>query len=439
MSHDHLSARFLGSFAYLTVKDRLPAILTQIVDRVHRHHAHFVKTHGEEGGEAGKKVVSLLSKLRSELLTDKPLQQLEDGRSDCEIWNEYLEWQRTKLQPNEEPSWFKSPWLYVECYMYRKVQEIVGRCEPLCEFDVFADLKLKSFMDSQRAIMTLADHIGNILDNIENLKEDDLKDTFMKLLQVSLWGNKCDLSISAGLDNAQKDDPLAALWNLRSRILIDDSESVWSVLNKRKRSPESTSSFRLDIALDNAGFELFTDLVLVEFLQSANLVDQVHFHGKSIPWFISDITKEDFVKTIKTLCSTNHRWVSRLGVRWHKRVQDGLWAYHDHDFWTLPHDYADMVTRSPELYAELQCAQLILFKGDLHYRKLSGDLQWEHTTSFAEALRGFEPSSLCSLRALKADVQVGLKPGQAEQLSGTDAKWMVSGEYAVVQFHSPAH
>jgi hypothetical protein len=42
-------------------------------------------------------------------------------------------------------------------------------------------------------------------------------------------------------------------------------------------------------------------------------------------------------------------------------------------YWTLPYDYAAMAARDPRLYADLGGAALVVFKGDLNYRKLVGD------------------------------------------------------------------
>lgn len=77
----------------------------------------------QEGIEAEKQTISLLSKLRNELQTDKPVVTLTDCLPDTETWNKYLE-RHQKIQGDQDSvSWFKSPWLYVECYMYRRIQE----------------------------------------------------------------------------------------------------------------------------------------------------------------------------------------------------------------------------------------------------------------------------------------------------------------------------
>jgi hypothetical protein len=60
-----------------------------------------------------------LSQLRYELTTDKPFKQFEDKGQDVDLWNSHLE--KLKATIGEENcSWFKAPWLFSECYMYRR-------------------------------------------------------------------------------------------------------------------------------------------------------------------------------------------------------------------------------------------------------------------------------------------------------------------------------
>ncbi|KAM9840555.1 damage-control phosphatase ARMT1 [Aulostomus maculatus] len=432
-----LSAKVVGSFAYLTVKDRLPTILTKVIDTIHRNKNKFFEEYGEEGIQAEKQTISLLSKLRNELQTDKPVLTLVDELGDTESWNQYLQRQQ-RLQEDEEPvSWFKSPWLYVECYMYRKIQEALWLNPPISDYDVFNEGKTQSFFESQQAVMALCTHVEGVKKTIEDLPENLLGEHFNKLLLVSLWGNKCDLSISAGMDNSQKTSPIESLISLQPFILVDDSNMVWSTLLAAQRRVQAgkTTSSRVDIILDNAGFELVTDLVLADFLVSSGLACEIHFHGKCFPWFVSDVTANDFQWTIKQTMAANHRWMSKSGVQWQSYVKAGVWSYHDHPFWTQPNEFCDMAADAPDLYATLQKADLVLFKGDLNYRKLTGDRDWEHTVGFESALRGFGPAPLCSLRTLKANVQVGLQPGQGKKLSAQDPDWMTNGKYAVIQFY----
>uniref|UniRef100_A0A672KGW2 Sugar phosphate phosphatase n=1 Tax=Sinocyclocheilus grahami TaxID=75366 RepID=A0A672KGW2_SINGR len=86
------------SFAYLTLRDRLPTILTKVIDTLHRNKDNFFKEYGEEGIQADKRAISFLSKLRNELQTDKPVQALTDNAEDTEAWNECMRRQQDLLK-----------------------------------------------------------------------------------------------------------------------------------------------------------------------------------------------------------------------------------------------------------------------------------------------------------------------------------------------------
>ena len=248
---------------------------------------------------------------------------------------------------------------------------------------------------------------------------------------MALWGNKCDLSISGGASNYQKDvDPVRQVNFLQQKVLCDDTSLVWQFLAALK--PGSS----VDIVLDNAGFELFTDLCLADFLVSSGMVSHVRFHGKQMPWFVSDVTSSDWEWTIDEIASSATVQLSQLGKRWRNHLIDGVWQFLTHAFWTLSHDFALMQSVAPDLYNDLSSADLVLFKGDLNFRKLVGDLTWPTTTPFPVALRGFSPASLCCLRTLKCDLAVGLSEGQAESTQAQDADWMITGSYGVIQFYN---
>ena len=86
--------------------------------------------------------------------------------------------------------------------------------------------------------------------------------------------------------------------------------------------------------------------------------------------------------------------------RWRKLLEAGSWRIRRDPFWTYPHDFSEMASAAPELYEELSSSALLIFKGDLNYRKLVGDLEWPVQTSFSRALRGFRPAPLVALRTL---------------------------------------
>ncbi|XP_068925771.1 damage-control phosphatase ARMT1-like isoform X1 [Petaurus breviceps papuanus] len=429
-----MSAKEEGSFANFTMKNRAPQILKKIITALQQHKNEFFEKLGEVGTEAEKKFISLLSKLLNELQTDEPLLPLTDNCVDTDIWNQCLEYHYSLLNENyNKISWFQSPWLYVECYMYRRVYEALMLSSPTSDLDVFKESKEQNFLESKEAVMSLCSYLQG-LNSIENLDENRLKDEFFKLLQVSLWGNKCDLSLSGGQSSSQKCSPLIALEELKPFILVNDVEHLWSLLRNRKKMRQKFPTTRVDFVLDNAGFELVTDLVLADFLLASKLATEIHFHGKSIPWYVSDTNKNDMNWVLEELKASNIKCMFECGSNWELYFKKHTWIYQDHMFWTLPYEYCAMSWVAPDLYAELQKSNLVLFKGDLNYRKLVADRKWGFTVPFHQALNGFHPAPLCSIRTVKAEVQVGLAPGQGEQIAVTDPQWMTIGKYGIFQF-----
>lgn len=184
--------------------------------------------------------------------------------------------------------------------------------------------------------------------------------------------------------------------------------------------------------MDNAGFELISDLCFAEFLLSAGLCSTIYLHAKAFPWFVSDVTKKDFDWTLQMLGQINHIAVSSFAQLWKERLNNNTWILQVDDFWTLPYDYSQMETYAPDLYQSLQKSDMIFFKGDLNYRKLLGDLKWPFTSSFETCLRGFYPAPLCVLRTSKSDVLVGLPEGRDEEVMAQDKDWLVNGNWGVI-------
>ena len=195
---------------------------------------------------------------------------------------------------------------------------------------------------------------------------------------------------------------------------------------------------RVDFVLDNVGLELVSDLCLVEWLLSTGLADTVHLHCKQLPWFVSDALKSDVLWTLQQMVASDNSSLAQLGSCCQERIESGSIVLKDHYFWTTSFEYAAMERVAPDLYADLTLAFLVFFKGDLNYRKLLADRNWLYTEQFSLTLGGFEPTNLCALRTLKADLVTGLPPGAADRAASHDKDWMVTGQYAVLQlFNAP--
>ncbi|XP_043278823.1 damage-control phosphatase ARMT1-like [Venturia canescens] len=429
----HLSGIYKKSHAYVTLKDRLPVILTGVIDKLSRDKANIVQKFGGDSTEEIKRVIGDLSQLRSELMTNKPLTplKLSDSKEDADanVWNDYL---KTR-QEIEGPAltWFNTVWLLSECYMYRRINQAFVLTQSLKTYDPFEDQKQNAFVKSLNSVKLLARHTMDLLRRTDNVSTAERKHELIKLLKLNLWGNRCDLSLSGGAESNAVGNPVELLDSYESDLLIDDSKIVWDILSK-PNPPNGTKI--IDIVLDNAGYELFTDLCLSSFLIAHNIVDKVRFHGKRIPWFVSDVNLHDFDWIIASMSNSEDTDLKALGNVCEQNLRNNKWTFEVESFWTEPYDFGQMKEKAPGLYSKLSESVLVVFKGDLNYRKLMADFNWEHTTSLEKVLSegGFQPTSLVSLRTIKADVCVGLKEEKVKELSEKDKDWMITGQYGLI-------
>ncbi|NWR30772.1 ARMT1 methyltransferase, partial [Tachuris rubrigastra] len=422
------------SFAYPPLKDRLPHPPPRVIDTLPPHKNEFFDPPREKGVEAEKRAISFLSPPRNELQTAPPVTPLEDAPPDATLWNPPPDYQRNLSPPNGEPSWSPPPWLFVESPPYRRIHAAPPQNPPIPPLDVFKEGPPQNFFESHPPLIALCTYPPQLLKNINPPHEKQLKDPPLKLLQVSLWGNKCDLSFSAGEDSSQKSSPLQSLANMVPYILVNDMEKLWSLLVNAKKNKTERSNVRVDIILDNAGFELVSDLVLADFLLSSKLADEVYFHGKSIPWYVSDTTKHDFNPPLKQLQSAPPLWMSRCGPPREGNLKNPPRVFCDHIPPPLPHDFSPPRGVAPDFPPQLQKSNFPPLKGDLNYPPLTGDRKCPPPVPFHQALNKFHPAPLCSLRTLKSDPPLGLKPGHPPQIQASEPPPLVSGKYGPPQF-----
>ncbi|KAL9118008.1 MAG: hypothetical protein Q9187_005451 [Circinaria calcarea] len=458
------------SFAYISARDRWPVILTGAIDDVHRA---VVACNEEEKRNEGKAIVEVLAKLKYELQHDRQLTSLtDDGQPDVASYN-------TELEALGSPTWFNVPWLYAECYLYRRMSTSFTLSKHWNSYDVFARQKMSTFKSSRPAVLELAAKYKELVSQLGsgttiNKSAEELEQAerivFTEMCEICLWGNATDLSLLTSLtyEDIQKLQGSDARKAAEKNIIANDLPAAYLAL-KNAQKTERKEDRRVDIILDNAGFELFVDLILAGYLLSANLATHVVLHPKSIPWFVSDVLPGDFAslfnaladpqafytgasdddrhagKTPQPLSSKEAEELSFLFERWSSFHQEGQLTIRPNRFWTQAGSYWRLPRTEPRLFDDLKESELVIFKGDLNYRKLTGDVMWDPTTPFTAAIGPMGLDSgvrTLALRTCKADVVVGLPEGEDERLKATEdggedsgaRKWEWSGKWDVIQF-----
>jgi len=417
-----LSARYRKGFAFKTIGYRLPVILTKVIDQMSRDKNEIGERLGQEARSEVKEVVGALAKLKNELVTNKAITEVNDP-----VWDDYLSLMAKTYFDDikEEVKWFFTPWLHAECYFYRRIRDAFTATKYLKEYDPFRKQKKEAYREAVEASSVLGVFTeGKLTGEVT----DDILQTF---LELSLWGNKCDLSLSTGEKVSQNCELGEQLGELRKSILCDDSTQVWSTLSQAIKDNGGQES-SIGYVFDNAGFELFTDLLLADALMSR--VQHINFYVKALPWFISDVMVYDFHWLLKAMRNESGVPVlQKLGEKWSAYVESGKWSVVDEPFWTYSHGFHEMKDADTKLYDALSKESFLIFKGDLNYRKLTGDVNWPHDTPFKDSLRGFLPAPLVTLRTLKADVVAGISLKISKELQSKDPDWMVTGNYGLIQ------
>ena len=375
-----------GSFARYTFVERLPAILREALEQ----------------NDFPDEQRGALHALHSEI-THGRVRELHEDAPDKTFWN-------TVSAPHIGRSWLDVPWYWGEAFFYRRLLEATGYfgTGPGRQVDPFGPKKATELAPdaAPRAVNALLRRLP-----------DEPRERFDMLLHGSLWGNRSDLSYDVARRLGRPTgDP-----EERANLLVDDSNSLWDLLRTKECS-------RLALLADNAGTELLMDLALVDYLLCQDLVEEVQVHLKPCPFFVSDAMVEDVWEGLTALEAAGgparelaqrlraqlDRNDLRLVSHWHY----GTSLF----FFQLPEDLLTMMTG----------ADLVVVKGDANYRRLLGDAHWPPTTPFEQATRYF-PTRLVALRTLKAEIVVGLKPGEVERLCTEDPSWLVNGKRGVVQ------
>ena len=393
--------------------------------------------------EAGKTIQAKLTSLKTNMLGNAVLEPISrDGRPDIEAYNQ-------EFNTLKDLKWLAAPWLYTECYMYRLIHTYFTLSTPFWHsFDMFATSKRLSLVGSKKGTIELVKRFRGVLQAVagnQAADEETQEAIFEEMIQISLWGNATDLALltSLSVEELNSRQGKAVRDSNKENIVVNDTERVWGLLSKLRSLGFSRD---IHIVLDNAGFELLTDLVFSGYLIESGYAKKIVLHGKRMPWFVSDVNLEDlkyliegFVNgtTYDDIDSADKEELREAGKYWQSLIRSGKMEFRAELFWTTQHPFGRLPIVEPALFEDLADADLVVYKGDLNYRKLTYDGMWPHSTPFSEALgplaKKHDGQGVRSLvlRTAKADVCVGLKPGQDTKF---EEGWTRYGKYAMVSY-----
>eukprot|EP00793_Prasinoderma_coloniale_P000557 PRCOL_00003705-RA len=351
----------------------------------------------------------------------------DDGGPDVQVWREIME-------PHVGTSWLDAPWVVSEFYLYRRILAAVEWFQT--GFDPFQKQKDEGLRAAAVATAALAARANAAAAPGEAASASSVE----LLLLLALWGNRMDLSLwpAGGEDGAPDSGARAAaaveeaLAAGSEMLLWDDALAVAErIAGARAAAPEG--GCRVDIIVDNAGFELVCDLALADHLAATGAADEIVIHAKGHPTFVSDAMEKDVAATVAALSVSDDAGVAAMGARWADHLAMGRWRVREDCFWAQPTPMWEM----PEEVRELLAGSTMIFvKGDANYRRLLGERDWALDAPF-DGVVSYFPAPVCALRTLKAELGCGMEPARIERAKQSSPDdWMVAGKYGCVQLGS---
>lgn len=386
-----------GTFAHFTVTERMPAIVRLAIT--------------ENSFPAA--IVEALQVLEAELPDGRIRALRDDGGPDLAAWAAYV-------TPFLGQRWLEIPWFFAEAYFYRRILAATryfepGPCHGVDPFEAQKRLSLATAKASIHALSTLVNDLATRDSGWD-------RGAFIPLIYYELWGNRVDLSIWPA-DADASDRTSVDVHVERANLLVDQSAAVADMVSTLQNA-------RIDLIVDNAGFELIGDLCMADFLLSSGVAGAVHLHLKVHPTFVSDAMKKDIAFTLETLQSGVDMAARMFAERLQGALDAGRLELSDHPFWTAPLAFWEM---PDDLREDLGRAGLVFIKGDANYRRLLGDRHWPYTTPLAE-IASYFPTAFTALRTLKSEVVAGLRPDQPEKVAQVDPNWLTDGHWGLIQF-----
>ena len=386
------------SFADFTFRTRLPELLDQIILSNHLE--------GRHAAELKRFKTQLNCGTVDDCLTAHPYLGEQIGVEAHQTWAD-------EIRRHLGKSWFDLPWYFAESLFYLKVLLGCGYYRPddrRFHTDPYTSFKEEE-MRRPGGAMDLAARI-----DAELAAADCTATRLSILLRYCLWANRLDLSYKQVLEKYRNREEAGA-----EHLLVNHSTGIVEALLKARR---------VDLVLDNSASELMGDLHLARCLLRDSARRSVVLHCKQAPFYVSDATVADVEKTVRSLEQSEAQPLSDLGRSLTESLQAGSLRLQRHYFWSGPLMFSDL---PPDLKQELAASDLVLFKGDLNYRRLLGDRKWPPTSDMESIVRYF-PAPLGVLRTTKSELIVDLQPDTLQSLDREDPGWQIEGRYGIIRY-----
>ena len=357
-----------NSFAFFTLTRRLPSIVRSVIEN------------NNFDNEINDKLECLFAEIPEAELKPLPDSSDVNRKMNAEIREQKYRWN-------------DAPFIFAENYLYHRLKEICNYSGT--KYDYFAFKKDEDVLSKKEILL-------KTIEDTEKLFAGGTPESFNHLMHFYLSGNTADLSQTKtiGKNNIT--------------LLIDDTEKTRGIFN---------ASNQIDIVLDNSGEELFYDILFSHWILSKTNTKTVNLHFKTFPYFVSDAMIKDFHFLLWELsadkrggkfCNAIYNYISRANV-----------VLYEDDYWTDTNDFSIIPENIKRIFSK---SDIIIFKGDLNYRKLAEDRHWNHNTETKEIIT-YKQNNCLIIRVLKSEIITNLNniPGAGNN------EWMYNGRFGIIQ------
>ena len=370
-----------NAFAFYSMQERVPRIARDALDRNPDYPA---------------AVKEAVERLAHDIEQDARLPTPRFPAADVPAWS-------AAHTEHAQETWLDAEWFHAELAFYR---ELVHACR-FWETgrDPFAPVKQEELAGERP---------WSRLEEALSLAVGAREDRIAALLEACLWGNRVDLSYAVAASRLHRDD---------GDLLVDERAAALGFLTR----PGSV----VHVVVDNAGTELALDLALVgAILEEPGAL--VTLHLKMQPMFVSDALPRDVWDLLDRM-RARRGVLGSLANRLCACFEGGRLVLAPDPFWSGPRFLWELPSH---LRAALSSATIVVFKGDVNYRRLIGDALWAPATPLAQVCTG-APAPIVCLRTMKSDPVVGLPRGLADALDASQPGWRIDGQRAVLQVLVP--
>ena len=363
-----------NAFAHYSMAVRVPKILDDVRD---------------QNPDYPAAVLDAVVRLRDDIRADAHLPGLAFPAPDAQEW---------QPEPGAQ-TWLHTEWFFAENYVYRSLMAAVRYWER--GRDPFAPVK-RHELASEALWQSLEGVLAHAAQGDEQVHA---------LLDLSLWGNRVDLSYAVGTAFGRAGESHDLLCDDRDRAVAD----LWKARGD------------VHLVADNTGSELSMDLALADVLMSGARA-KVSLHVKAHPVFVSDATVADVWSLVGAMHARGGA-CDALASRLDRAFDAGQLRVLPDFYWNGPRFLWD---RPARIAAELDRATMVVFKGDANYRRVIGDALWPADATLRAATAYF-PAPLLLLRTMKSDAVVGLPAGLVERLDAVDREWRINARRGLIQ------